>query len=37
MRRSCDSQGACLFGKLNFDEHVTNLRAGQASLLSFDA
>jgi 4-hydroxy-4-methyl-2-oxoglutarate aldolase len=31
------AEGACLFDKLNFDEHVTNLRAGKASLLSFDA
>ena len=31
------AEGDSLFGKLNFDEHVKNLRAGQASLLSFDA
>jgi 4-hydroxy-4-methyl-2-oxoglutarate aldolase len=29
--------GVCLFDKLNFDEHVRNLRAGQPSSLSFDA
>ena len=27
----------CLFDKLNFDEHVKNLRASKASSLSFDA
>jgi 4-hydroxy-4-methyl-2-oxoglutarate aldolase len=31
------AEGVSLFGKLNFDEHVKNLRAGQASSLSFDA
>jgi len=31
------ADGVCLFDKLNFDEHVTNLRGGQASTLSFDA
>jgi 4-hydroxy-4-methyl-2-oxoglutarate aldolase len=29
--------GVCLFDKLNFDEHVENVRAGRASSLSFDA
>jgi len=28
--------GVSLFDKLNFDEHVESLRAGQASSLSFD-
>jgi len=31
------AEGVSLFGKLNFDEHVSNVRAGQASTLSFDA
>jgi 4-hydroxy-4-methyl-2-oxoglutarate aldolase len=31
------AEGVSLFDKLNFDEHVKNLRAGQASSLSFDA
>ena len=31
------AEGVSLFDKLNFDEHVENLRAGKASLLSFDA
>jgi len=31
------AEGVSLFGKLNFDEHVSNVRAGQASALSFDA
>jgi RraA family protein len=35
--RSSIAEGACLFGKLNFNEHVENLRAGKASSLSFDA
>jgi 4-hydroxy-4-methyl-2-oxoglutarate aldolase len=35
--RSSIAEGVCLFDKLNFDEHVENLRAGRASLLSFDA
>jgi RraA family protein len=35
--RSSIAEGACLFDKLNFNEHVENLRAGQASSLSFDA
>jgi 4-hydroxy-4-methyl-2-oxoglutarate aldolase len=35
--RSAIAEGACLFDKLNFHEHVANLRAGQASSLSFDA
>jgi RraA family protein len=30
------AEGVSLFDKLNFDEHVKNLRAGKASLLSFD-
>jgi 4-hydroxy-4-methyl-2-oxoglutarate aldolase len=34
--RSAIAEGASLFGTLNFDEHVKNLRAGQASSLSFD-
>ena len=35
--RSSIGEGACLFDKLNFNEHVENLRAGKASSLSFDA
>ena len=35
--RSSIAEGVCLFDKLNFDEHVQNLRAGQPSSLSFDA
>jgi 4-hydroxy-4-methyl-2-oxoglutarate aldolase len=35
--RSSIAEGACLFDKLNFNEHVENLRAGKASWLSFDA
>lgn len=31
------ANGVSLFDKLNFDEHVKNLRAGQASSLSFDS
>jgi regulator of RNase E activity RraA len=31
------AEGVCLFDKLNFDEHVQNLRAGRSSSLSFDA
>ena len=31
------AEGVSLFDKLNFDEHVKNLRAGKASSLSFDA
>ena len=31
------AEGVCLFDKLNFDEHVQNVRAGRASSLSFDA
>jgi hypothetical protein len=31
------ADGVSLFDKLNFDEHVTNVRAGRASSLSFDA
>jgi 4-hydroxy-4-methyl-2-oxoglutarate aldolase len=34
---SITEDGVCLFDKLNFDEHVQNLRAGQPSSLSFDA
>jgi regulator of RNase E activity RraA len=34
--RSAIADGASLFGTLNFDEHVMNLRAGKASSLSFD-
>jgi regulator of RNase E activity RraA len=30
------ADGVSLFDKLNFDEHVKNLRAGQASSLSFN-
>jgi len=30
------AEGVCLFDKLNFDEHVKNVRAGRASSLSFD-
>ena len=29
--------GVSLFDKVNFDEHVENVRAGRASSLSFDA
>jgi regulator of RNase E activity RraA len=35
--RSSITDGASLFDKLNFDEHVNNLRARRASSLSFDA
>ena len=35
--RSSITEGVSLFDRLNFDEHVKNLRAGQASSLSFDA
>jgi hypothetical protein len=31
------AEGVCLFDKLNFDEHIKNVRAGRASSLSFDA
>jgi 4-hydroxy-4-methyl-2-oxoglutarate aldolase len=31
------AEGVSLFDKLNFDEHVKNVRAGQASSLSFEA
>jgi len=31
------TEGVSLFDKLNFDEHVNNVRAGRASSLSFDA
>jgi len=31
------AEGVSLFDKLNFDEHVNNIRAGKASSLSFDA
>jgi 4-hydroxy-4-methyl-2-oxoglutarate aldolase len=31
------AEGVSLFDKLNFDEHVKNIRAGTASSLSFDA
>lgn len=31
------ASGVCLFDKLNFDEHVKNVRAGRASSLRFDA
>jgi 4-hydroxy-4-methyl-2-oxoglutarate aldolase len=31
------AEGVSLFDQLNFDEHVKNVRAGTASLLSFDA
>ena len=35
--RSALAEGVCLFDRLNFDEHVTNVRAGRASSLSLDA
>jgi 4-hydroxy-4-methyl-2-oxoglutarate aldolase len=35
--RSSMADGVSLFGKLNFDEHVSNVRAGTASSLSFEA
>jgi hypothetical protein len=35
--RSAIADGLSLFGALNFDEHLTNLRAGKASSLSFGA
>jgi len=31
------TDGVSLFDKLNFGEHVNNLRASRASSLSFDA
>ena len=31
------ADGVSLFDKLNFNEHVKNLRAGKSSSLSFDA
>jgi len=34
---SAMAEGVSLFDKLNFDEHVANVRAGQASSLSFQA
>jgi 4-hydroxy-4-methyl-2-oxoglutarate aldolase len=34
---SAMAEGVSLFDKLNFDEHVNNVRAGKASSLSFDA
>jgi 4-hydroxy-4-methyl-2-oxoglutarate aldolase len=35
--RSSMADGVSLFDKLNFDEHVKNVRAGRASSHSFDA
>jgi 4-hydroxy-4-methyl-2-oxoglutarate aldolase len=35
--RSSIAHGVCLFDKLNLDEHLKNLHAGQASSLSFEA
>jgi len=35
--RSSITDGVSLFDKLNFGEHVNNLRASRASSLSFDA
>jgi 4-hydroxy-4-methyl-2-oxoglutarate aldolase len=31
------ADGVSLFDKLNFNEHIKNLRAGESSSLSFDA